>query len=171
MGKVMGINVFWFTDSGRTYEIERSDDNGGSWASIANLQAVSPYTDVDGGTQSLYRVRDDTDPTPSPWSPAFYGQRIYPMAVCTVTGYILNPDLTPKPYSTISIKLPVMAYTSGNFISRSVMDGYDTQSDGDGRWSVDIPQGLWVELKIEDLEIDRRVLIPNAPTVTLEALL
>ena len=165
------LNVNWFADTGRTYEIERSDDNGDTWVSIVTMHAISPFLDVDGIPSSLYRVRDDTDPTPSPWSPAFFGQRIYPVQVCTVTGYILNPDLTPKLGSSISIKYPIIARSGGNFISRSIHDGYDIQSDKDGFWSVDLPQGMWVEIKIEDLDLMRRILIPATASATLESLL
>lgn len=166
----MSAKVDFFTTESRTYEIQRYNTTTEVWDDVASAvdEASIPYVDTEGTTTTYYRVRDDTDVTPSPWTPKFLGLSVTP-SICSVKGYIYDLDGTPTEGAE------VWCYTLNDQIidgiHPSIVERMEANTDSDGLWEQDLVQNAEVYVKIPDLGIREQITVPESAEVNFDSLI
>jgi len=95
------------------------------------------------------------------------------MATCLVSGRLVDSQGQPVPGAVVSWR-PDAPANSPVFIGQNAISSardFVLQTDADGRWEVRLEQGLAVIVKIDELGLDRQVVVPARSQATLEEVL
>jgi len=161
------MRITWFGVGGATYDIDKSTDNETTWVSLETNYSTEELIDATGTISDLYRVRVNGSAI---WNPAFTGLVESDVESCLIYGYLRKSDGTPYEGADVYAQAPTNRqflldafYTSNEPIA--------TVSDVDGYWSLYLPIGLSVTVKIPFANVDETVVIPDLPTAPLSSLL
>jgi hypothetical protein len=159
--------VTWYGVDGATYDVERSDDNGVTWTTVVEDTASTTYTDTEGTSLTFYRVRVHGS---SIWNPRFLGQTEATASSCMLFGYIRDASGSLFEGANVYIKVPSerQFLTDAFYVTEEPVS--EITSVG-GYWSISLPRGLSVNIRIPIAKINETVTIPNQSTADLASLL
>lgn len=159
--------VTWYGVDGATYDVERSNDNGVTWTTVVEDTASTTYTDMEGTSLTFYRVRVHGS---SIWNPRFLGKPEAAASSCTLFGYIRDASGALFSGANVYIKVPSerQFLTDAFYVTEEPVS--EITSSG-GYWSISLPRGLSVNIRIPIAKINETVTIPNQSTADLAYLL
>ena len=161
------MKITWFGVDGATYDIDKSTDNEATWVSLEDDYSSEELIDADGSITDFYRVRVHGSAI---WNPAFTGLVETDVESCLVYGWVRNAH--GEPYAAIDVY--ATATSPRQFLLDAFYTSYEpvaTVTDTTGYWSLSLPIGLSVAIKIPSANVDETVTIPDLPTCSLASLL
>ena len=159
--------VSWYGVDGATYDVDRSNDSGVTWTSIAEDIAETSYTDTIGTSSSFYRVRVHGS---SIWNPMFAGVASSSPAMCTLYGYVRDANGALFNGADVFMRVPSQRQFLGDafFVTEEPVA---VLTNSVGYWSMLVPQGLTVMIRIPIAKVDETVTIPALASVEFSSLL
>jgi hypothetical protein len=159
--------VTWYGVDGATYDVERTDDNGVTWDTVVEDAASTTYTDTAGTSLMFYRVRVHGS---SIWNPRFAALPDTSATSCTLFGYIRDASGALFSGANVYIKVPSerQFLTDAFYVTEEPVS--EITSSG-GYWSISLPRGLSVNIRIPIAKINETVTIPNQASADLASLL
>lgn len=161
------MRITWFGVDGATYDIDKSIDNEATWVSLEDDYSSEELIDADGTITDLYRVRVHGSAI---WNPAFTGTVETTPESCVIFGYIRNSHGEAQADVDVYAVVP----TARQFLLDAFYASSEpvaTVTDSSGYWSLSLPIGLSVTIKIPFAQIEETITVPDLTTATLSSLL
>lgn len=161
------MRITWYGVDGATYDVDKSTDNEATWVSLEDDYSSEELIDADGAITDLYRVRVHGSAI---WNPAFTGIVETTPDSCLIFGYIRNSAGAAQADVDIYAVVP----TARQFLLDAFYTSDEptaTTTDADGYWSLSLPIGLSVTIKIPFAQIEETITVPDLATATLSSLL
>lgn len=161
------MRISWFEVAGTTYDIGKSSDNGSTWDLLQEDYLTTELIDADGTSSDLYRIRTHGSLV---WNPAIYAESETDVDSCTVFGYIRDTSGAVKAdVDVYAITPSARQFLTDAFYANN--EPVATVTDSNGYWSITLPIGLSVTIKIPFANVEETVTIPDQPTASLSSLL